>query len=46
MSAGLDSRQTDSQLYHVRSDKFKVLMAEIDVRAISDLLLALGQDKL
>jgi hypothetical protein len=46
VSAGLNSRQTDSQLYHVRSDKFKVRVAKMDVRAISDILLALVQDKL
>lgn len=37
MTAGLNSRQTDSQLYHVRSDKFKVRMAKMDARAISDI---------
>jgi hypothetical protein len=46
VSAGLNFRQTDSQLYRVRSNTFKVRMSKIDVRAIGPPAVAPAQDKL
>lgn len=42
-STGLISRETNSHRYHVCVGKLKIRMAQIDVRAISDILPALEQ---